>query len=283
VSLLHATCLNQDRCAQAVMKNMNKLFLILFFLTNISFAQSNDQFLSDFLLEDELESSNSIDQFKEFDFSKVWMQTDNDLIYGIIGEEHQRIRIKLISIEKNPQNPSEYLVYGKSMVKENICDFKGIIKIKEIREIRNLHFGVDSSYKNKGIKSQGILIADYEFKENKEQEHSGIFIGQLYTKWYLDKNKKIRYDDIQSISDSYSNNAFIGVWINYKTRKEKICNWADYRVPKANQDFDIGAGEFSVAEKYLDKGWFDIALKNQVPNGAIKRNKESTKSKEWWQ
>jgi len=262
---------------------MNKLFLILIFLTSISFAQSNEKFLNDFLLEDELEPSNSIDQFKKFDFSKIWLKTDNHLVYGIIGEEHQRIRIKLISIDKNPQNPVEYIVYGKSMVKENICDFNGIIRIKEIREIKNLHFGVDNENENKRIKSQGILIADYEFKENSEQEHSGIFKGQLYSKWYLDKNGKIRYDDIQFISDSYSNNAFIGVWINYKTEKEKICNWADYRVPKANQDFDIGAGEFSVAEKYLDKGWIDIALKNQVPNEAIKRNKKSTETKEWWQ
>ena len=35
------------------------------------------------------------------------------------------------------------------------------------------------------------------------------------------------------------------------TRKEKICNWADYRVPITNRDFDIGAGEFSPSEKYI--------------------------------
>ena len=37
--------------------------------------------------------------------------------------------------------------------------------------------------------------------------------------------------------------------------KEKICNWADYRVPNANKDFDVGVGEFGVSEKYLSKGW----------------------------
>lgn len=265
------------------MKNMNKIFLILFFLTNHSFAQSNEKFLSDFLLEDKLETKNSINQFKKFDFSKLWMQTDNNLIYGIIGEEHQRIRIKLISIEKNPQNPVEYLVYGKSMVKETICEFNGTIKIKEIREVVDQHFGVDSSYANKGIRTQGILIADYEFKENKEQEHSGLFKGQLYSKWYLDKNNNVRYDDIQSISDSYSNNAFIGVWKSYKTGKEKICNWADYRVPKANRDFDIGAGEFSVSEKYLGKGWIDIPLRNPIPNPAIIRSIKKDSTKAWWE
>ena len=66
-------------------------------------------------------------------------------------------------------------------------------------------------------------------------------------------------------------------------KKKKICNWADYRVPNSNQDFDIGAGEFSVSEKYWDKGWLDIALKNQVPNHAIKKNKVKGKTKEWWE
>lgn len=122
------------------------------------------------------------------------------------------------------------------------------------------------------------MVASYNFKESKEQVHSGFFAGKLYSKWYLDANNKMQYDDIQSIADGYLNNAFIGTWESYKTGKNKICNWADYRVPNANKDFDIGAGEFSVADKYLDKGWQDIEMRNQVPNEAIKSN-----NKKWWE
>ena len=43
---------------------------------------------------------------------------------------------------------------------------------------KELRFGVDDEYADKGIKSQGVLIADYEFKENKEQNHIGIFKGK---------------------------------------------------------------------------------------------------------
>jgi hypothetical protein len=255
----------------------------LLLLTNVTVAQSDKQFLSDFLLEDELKSANKIKELHQYDFSNIWKNTPNEIIYGIIGEDHQRIRIKLLSINKRVANSNIYDVYGKSMVKETICDFFGTITIKKIKEVTELHFGVDNKYDTKGIKKQGIIIAEYSFDEDTQQEYSGIFKGILFSKWYLNKNDEIKYDDIQSISDSYTNNAFIGIWKNHLTGKEKICNWADWRVPNANRDFDNGAGEFSVSKKYWNKGWMDIALKNQVPNGAIVHEKSNKKVKAWWE
>jgi hypothetical protein len=262
---------------------MNRLTIIIIFIANISFGQVRINFLSDFLLEDELNSENVNNEYYKFDFSNIWVKAENNVVFGIIGEEHQRLRIKLISIEKNPFDSTEYIVYGKSMVKENICDFIGIIRIMEIKKVAELHYGIDEEYKDKGIQSQGILIAKYEFRESKDQNHSGIFKGKLYSKWYLDSNHQIRYDEIQSIADGYTNNAFIGIWESYKTGKEKLCNWGDYRVPQANQDFDIGAGKFSVSEKYWNKGWLDIALNNQVPNRAIIRKESKDEIKKWWE
>ena len=261
---------------------MNRLIFIFLIFSNVIFAQNDEKFITDFLLGDEFELKNETNKYIDYNCSALWTKTDDDLVYGIIGEDHQRTRIKLLSITRNQENPKEYFVVGKSCVKETICDFSGTIRISEIRTIKNFHFGVDNEYENKGIKSQGILIATYKFKEDKKQAHSGVFSGQLYSKWYLDNKNEIKYDDIQSISDGYLNNAFIGIWRSYNTSSEKICNWADYRVPKANQDFDIGAGEFSVSEKYWDKGWLDIALKNQMPNGAIKKNESTGKNEKEW-
>jgi hypothetical protein len=282
--LKHATNHTQQRYAQAEqIKKMKFLIWTFLLFTNITIAQSDKQFVSDFLLEDELKSGNQLSEYEQSDFSNVWDKTANEVIYGIIGDDHQRIRIKLLSINKSADNPNVYDVYGKSMVRETICDFFGTITIKKIKEVTELHFGVDNEYENKGIKKQGIIIADYSFDEDAQQKHSGIFKGKLYSKWYLNRNDEIVYDDIQDISDSYINNAFIGIWKSYSTGNEKICNWADWRVPNANQDFDIGAGEFSVSEKYWNEGWMDIALKNQVPNGAIVREKSNKKTKEWWE
>lgn len=260
-------------------EKMTRLTIILLLITNISFAQSNEMFLNDFLLENELRKENQLAEYNHFDFSDLWTKTDNNDILGIIGQEHQRIKIKLISVKKNPDNPNVYFVSGKSKFKETICDFNGTINLTEIKEVRKLHFGVDDEYADKGIKSQGVLIADYEFKENEEQKHSGIFKGQLYSKWYLTSENQIKYDDIQFISDGYTNNAFVGIWKSYATGIEKICNWADYRVPKANQDFDIGAGEFSPSKKYYEQGW------GNYQKAWLYGDEEAKKSEleKWWQ
>jgi hypothetical protein len=257
---------------------MNRLICILLLLTNISFAQKNEKFLNDFLIEDELNTENVIDNYNLYDFSILWTQTENHIIVGIIGADHQRIKIKLISIKKSSTISNEYLVSGKSNVKGIICDFEGTIRMTEIKETKKLHFGVDDEYKNKGIKSQGILIANYEFKENPKQNYSGIFKGQLYSKWYLDLDNQIKYDNIDSNADGYMNNAFIGIWKGYSTKKEKICNWADFRVPKANQDFDIGAGDFSPSEKYYEKGWANYQKAWWDGN----KEAQNEELEEWW-
>nr|WP_299384148.1 hypothetical protein [Allomuricauda sp.] len=234
---------------------MNRTIIVLLLLSQISFAQTVDRIKRTFPRNEELKTQNLVSEYYQFDFSKIWTLTENNNVLGIIGKEHQRLKIKLTSVEKDPNNPNKYFVTGKSCVKGTICDFSGTINLSQIKEVKKLHFGVDDEYADKGIKSQGVLIADYEFKENPEQKHSGIFKGKLHSKWYLNSKNQIEYDDIEFMSDGYLNNAFVGLWKSYLSGKEKICNWADYRVPNSNRDFDIGAGEFSPSKKYFDRGW----------------------------
>lgn len=94
-------------------------------LANFLFAQPNDEFLTEFLFGNELKLQNELGKYNQFDFSGLWTKTENYLIFGVIGQDHQRIRMKLISVEKSPINENVYFVYGKSKVKEIICDFKG--------------------------------------------------------------------------------------------------------------------------------------------------------------
>jgi hypothetical protein len=84
----------------------------------------------------------------------------------------------------------------------------------------------------------------------------------LQSEWYLDKEDKIKYNDIDLNSDGYFNNAFVGNWKMYNSNVEKVCNWGDYRVPHTKCDFDIGAGELSISEKYIKNGWW-IKPKNE--------------------
>jgi len=195
------------------------------------------------------------------DFSKLLLHTDNSVVYGFVGDNYQRIRVKLIAVTKDAISPDTYNVCGKSMVKNNIDEFTGTIKISNIRKLKNMSYGVDNEYKNKGIKGEYIIIANYNFFENKEQPHSGTFKGVLESGFYLDKSYQVQYDDIELNADGYTNNQFVGEWIDYKTNLAKRCNWADFRIPNSG-DLDIGAGEFSPDDKYLKLGWQSIRDKN---------------------
>lgn len=209
-------------------------------------------------------SENEIEKYNKYVFSNLWLKTENEAVFGIIGENYQRILVKIIFVERTLSNPNEYLVYGKSSVKSNVCNFVGKITIININELKVPTYGVDEQYKNYGIKYQGRIIAKYEFFENRKLHNSGQFNGILQSNWYLTKDDKIKYDDIEDNADGYINNAFVGKWKMYNSNLEKICNWGDYRVPNVKCDFDIGAGELGISEKYNKNGW-----------------KEATK-KDWW-
>ena len=118
--------------------------------------------------------------------------------------------------------------------------------------------------------------------EDKGQKYAGVFSGILKTKWYLDKNNNLKYDNININSDGYFNNAFVGTWKIYDNGLPKKCNWGDYRVPNSNCDFDTGTGEFNVSEKYIKNGWVDIRLKNMAPNPAVIKSKGAAQKKDWW-
>jgi hypothetical protein len=262
---------------------MKKLtFLIVLFLSLNIYGQDK-ACRTDILNGIKVFEANKIENYIEYDYSTLWLKSKNEIVYGIIGDDHQRIQIKFLQIEKNIHNPKEYLVFGKTNVKDNVCDFVGKITIISIQEFSSENFGVDNMYKGAGIKKQGLLIAKYEFFENKNQNHSGSFQGTIKSKWYLDKNENIEYNDINLMSDGYFNNAFVGTWKMYNSKLEKECNWGDYRVPNSHCDFDIGVGEFNVAEKYWKKGWLDIALRNKMPNSAIIENKSEKQIKNWWE
>jgi len=183
------------------------------------------------------------------------IQENKPFVYGIIGDNHQRLKIEFIQIEKNIQNPKEYFVYGISEIKNSKNTFVGKIEIDSIKKIISDNFGIDDSYKDSGIKYQGLLTGKYIFFEDQQKSDSGFFEGTINTLFYIDKDSVVRYNDIDFVSDGYFNNAFVGIWKDYNSDIAKRCNWGDFRVPSANCDFDAGAGEFRVSEEYKSYGW----------------------------
>jgi hypothetical protein len=227
-----------------------------------------------------LKNKNMIEKFKDYDFSILFSGDLYNLSY--IGSNYRRIQIKLISVLQNPNNHSEYLIYGKSKVLDKISEFQGSIKITEIRQYSPLYFGCEDEYKDKGIQFQGLLVADYLLFENQNEKNAGCFKGKVYSAWYLNRDNKVNYDPIESCSDATCNNQFVGHWTAYSTKQKKICNWGDGRIPQSG-DLDIGASEFGPSEKYYDQGWEVYAKAYDLfgPKEEMMKARE-TEEKEWW-
>jgi hypothetical protein len=264
------------------MKSHTKILVtvITLLLLNASIAWSSSHH---YLIKDpNLRPENKIDQFKHYDFSILFSEKHSLFNIGYIGDNFRRIRIKFVSVIRNPHNQHIYYVYGKSNVLGNICEFQGTIDITEIRLLNPIHYGVDDEYKRKGIKFQGIIIANYTLYENPKQKHSGYFSGKLYSGWYLNKESQIVYDDIESFGDPWCNNQFLGKWKSYSTNQTKVCNWGHGRIPESG-DLDKGIGEFWPNEKYWGEGWETLYRAwLEYPESGKTEEARKLEKLEWW-
>ncbi|HUF04980.1 MAG TPA: hypothetical protein VMM38_12490 [Aridibacter sp.] len=118
---------------------------------------------------------------------------------------------------------------------------------------------MDDQYKNAGINARGIAIGEYRFEEPRSERQSGVFEGIVTLTWHLNRRSILQYDRILFHSYSYANNQYVGTWTEHGAKQSKAANWGEYRIPFSG-DLDIGAGEFSPNEKYLDRGWKDMQL-----------------------
>jgi hypothetical protein len=208
------------------------------------------------------------DHFIKYNFSEIFTHADNSIVYGFIGTNYQRIRIKILSVTKDTLSADTYHVFGKSMVKNNVNEFNGTIKISSVRKFIKLAHACENEDKFKGYRGEYMLLGDYDFQENTNEPRSGTFKGSLRSDFYLTKDRHVYYDDIENCADSYANNQFVGEWTAYEGSLTERCNWGDFRIPNSG-DLDEGAGEFSPA-KYAQYGWQDF-------------DKEKKKHAKWWE
>lgn len=197
------------------------------------------------------------------DISFLWTgDISQDERLGFIGDDFERFHIHFNSIIQNFDNPFEYLVYGKSMVKSNICEFQGSLIIYEV--------GFD--LENEDGSGSGYIKGDYLFYEDPSCLHSGIFQGEFYTNFYIDKTETLYYDDLSANDNSFTNNSFEGKWYDYNSELEQFCNWGDKRIP-GSSPLDIGLTKFKPSFKYYDSGWASYAEEKE---------KNSQNPAPWW-
>ncbi|TPG66535.1 hypothetical protein [Hymenobacter nivis] len=198
---------------------------------------------------------------------------------GFIGPNYQRFYLHYTSVRPDAANPYVYRVSGKTRVKNNICAFTGTITVVRAR----LYKVPSAEYPPL---REGEITCRVELAEDRRQPGSGTIRGTLTTHFYLDnldKQEKPRYNTLSAQADSWANNQCVATWTSYATGQRKACHWGDFRIPQAGP-LDIGAGEFSVSDKYLRNGWqtYMAALDGQ-PTAPKNRQSRIEEKRPWWQ
>ena len=205
--------------------------------------------------------------------------------YGFIGRNYQRFYIHYLTVKKDTGNASRYIVYGKTKVKDSIRNFHGTITVTKAKICRGLTTMIVPEPGNKKQEvtfKRGVAYCDINFSEDTTVPNSGTITGRLTTRFYLDSEQHIFYDNLNNISDSYCNNQVTAVWKRYKTDSVKRCNWGDYRIPACG-DLDEGAGGFSPSDKYLMNGWQDYRdAYFSAPETPKSRRGQNGENVRWW-
>ncbi|HTB05578.1 MAG TPA: hypothetical protein VK806_01410 [Bacteroidia bacterium] len=217
------------------------------------------------------------EKYSHYNYSPIWTCTPNQDVHGFIGSNYQRLFIKFIEVKKDSANPYSYTVIGKTMARNNVCRFKGTIKISNIKLYKYLGTEVTGW----GAVKRGILFGDYCFYEDSTQEKSGVFTGSFASAWFIDKKGRVCYDSIGAVCDMFCNNQFAGKWQEYKNQVSETCNWGDYRIP-FSKDFDWGTGEFCPNEKYINNGWESYKDLFKDEKGEEKFERMEKKYEKWW-
>ncbi len=226
---------------------MKTFFMLFLGLLSTSFLYAQDE--GSVLTDSQSEISDSIISLLEYsDIGFIWTGEgyDNSRL-GFISDDYQRIRVRFLSVIQNYDNPFEYFVYGKSKVKEQVCEFQGSVYITEAGVV-----DVDED-EYPGF-TRAFVSGNYVLYEDPGCIRSGIYSGNFLNRIYFDKNGDVYYDDLNLEEKDYENSLFRGSWFNYDTGEEMICNWGDYRIPGA-EELDVGAGEFHPSFRYLENGW----------------------------
>jgi hypothetical protein len=224
------------------------------------------------------------DSAGKFDFSALWcsdsllnLEIVDDTMYfkprkfvfpeplGFIGDSFQRFYIHFSSVKKDENLPLRYSVTGKTRVNRDICSFSGTITIDSV------YFFTDQL-------RCGRLLCSIRFAEEKGNTHTGIITGRMTTSFCF-YDGRVCYDNVDAVSDGYSNNQVVARWNSYDGKLSFRCNWGDYRIPESEQ-LDIGTGDFSPFDKYRKFGWQNYA--DQISTSKDSKTATQEAEMEWW-
>lgn len=153
---------------------MIKLLFFLLFLSSFTFAQMPN-------------------------IGEVWLNNSKPYL-GTIGNENQKIKVKVNVSEVNKKNDQQYFLAGYSAVDQNLTRFEGKLKITQYKD----------------GKKRSSIYGTYELAEEPSGKHSGIFSGKFIYNFVWNKNtEKIEMQYIQ----------FIGDWKSYDGTLNLKTSW----------------------------------------------------------
>jgi hypothetical protein len=236
-----------------------------------------------------LDSTEMLPQLTHLDFSSLWTTYDEKIL-GFIGDDYQRLRIKYLAVIKNAENPGKYYVYGKRMVKSDICPFMGEIELIHIRMFSESERAAeydswiarDREYAiYRFSRPEYSLFAEYRFFEDPDREGTGFFEGILRSDFFVDSGR-VFYDSLDLESDGYRNNQYVGTWTSYADGALEKSNWGEWRIPHPG---DLGSenegSDFWPKRTYWDRGWvtyINAMRVDETGHTAALREEE----REWW-
>ena len=146
----------------------------------------------------------------------VWLEGEEwvgrGFLFGFIGDDYQRFYIHVISAIKIPGKEHEYQLYGKTRVKNNICEFQGIATIVDAKVTRS---DVVRGYYS------GYALSDIVLYEDNKQLSTGVIRGKMTSYFMLNSKGFFGYNGLHYISDNFTINHFKGTWTSYKTGQSK--------------------------------------------------------------
>lgn len=207
------------------------------------------------------------------DISKLlWKEIE---FLGMIGDDIQRMGIVFLSTTRISIN--EYEIIGKSKVKNNICDFEGIIEAERVIET-----DIERDEIPELSTVDGRIIGKYHFIEDKNQSGTGIFEGIFEIYWAYYDDDKIGLADFWYTMSDYTI-IFTGSWKSYQTGNSKNACWSDYQgcFPAG---FRSDGPDIIPDEKYRSSGWGSLtdlwSFDEEKEKNAAKYERENWYH--WW-
>ena len=190
------------------------------------------------LIEPDYNSQTKEYVFNEKTFEPCWFEP-----IGYRGSNFQRFFIHYDSVLF--KGNGVYDVYGRTRHHDTIRLFSGTITLDAMRLYKEEYLPATGEF--------GSLYGHYQFDED-EFSGGGILTGKMKID-FAKINGRFYYDAVMlACADGYDNRQYEGVWTSKDLKRLEKCNWGDFRIPDS-RGLDIGAGEFSPVDEYLDRGW----------------------------